>query len=279
MTPQLASEWLERNTGNRPLSRMMVVQLAGAIQRGEWLHTHQGIAFDTNGVLIDGQHRLAAVVRSGVTVRMQVTFDVPPATFSVVDTGRKRSARDILSLSGEENASYLASALRVHYLYSHNPNAVWVGTVSMVTNEQIIEFLQTHPEMRDSVALGRTLNKAFRILVPAAAVGYYLTKTRRPDIDQTTWIDGLESGAHLAEGDPRLMLRNVILRTSAGKSATKADGSRNQLHLYLKAWNAWVIGGQFRQLNIKAGEAMPAISTKKWNPNRPTGSVEQELLL
>jgi len=33
---------------------------AEAMRRGEWMVTHQGIAFDTQGVLVDGQHRLAA---------------------------------------------------------------------------------------------------------------------------------------------------------------------------------------------------------------------------
>ncbi|APA97277.1 hypothetical protein [Nocardia seriolae] len=262
ITPHLAAEWLERNTSNRPMSRMMVSQLAEAMRRGEWLHTHQGIAFDTNGALVDGQHRLAAVVKSGCTVRMQVSHGVEPSTFAVLDTGRKRSARDVLSLQGEENAAYLASALRVHHLYTTAPNSAWTGGSAQVTNEQIVEFLAAHPNMRASVELARTLNRAFRILVPAAAVGHYLTCAERPDIDQLDWIEGLETGANLAEHDPRLMLRNVILRLSAGKSAAKADGSRNQLHLYLKAWNAWVHGTQFRQLNIKAGESMPMVTTR-----------------
>ncbi|MTE14155.1 hypothetical protein [Nocardia aurantiaca] len=269
VTPQLAARWLERNTNNRPMSKLMVAQLADAMTRGEWLHTHQGIAFDTNGVLVDGQHRLAAVVKSGRTVRMQVTHGVEPKTFAVLDTGRKRSARDVLSLQGEENAAQLASALRVHHLYTTNPDSTWTGGQSQVTNEQIVEFLAAHPGMRASVELAKSLNKAFRILVPAAAVGHYLTCSTRPDIDQFAWLEGLETGANLTEHDPRLMLRNVILRLSAGKSTAKADGSRNQLHLYLKAWNAWVHGAEVRQLNIKAAESMPMVTVRPWNDTRP----------
>ncbi|MFJ4657949.1 hypothetical protein ACIP5Y_42340 [Nocardia sp. NPDC088792] len=269
VTPQLASEWLDRNTCNRPMSKMMVTQLAEAMKRGEWLHTHQGIAFDTNGVLVDGQHRLAAVVKSGCTVRMLVSHGVEPGTFAVLDTGRKRSARDVLSLQGEDNAAPLASALRVYHLYTTAPNSAWTGANSQVTNEQIVEFLASHPAMRASVELAKSLNRAFRILVPAAAVGHYLTCSARPDIDQHAWIEGLETGANLTEHDPRLMLRNIILRLAAGKSAAKADGSRNQLHLYLKAWNAWVVGTDFRQLNIKAGESMPTVTMRPWNDVRP----------
>ncbi|MEV0061090.1 hypothetical protein [Nocardia sp. NPDC050718] len=262
VTPQQAETWLAKNVSNRPISRGFVALLANAIARGEWQYTHQGIAFDVHGNLIDGQHRLAAIVKAGVPVRIQVSFDVDPAAFSVVDTGRKRNARDVLALRGEANSSYLASALRVHHLYTHSPNSVWSGASSMITNEQIVSFLEAHPDMRTSVELGRAFNKSFRILVPAAAVGHYLTTTQRRDIDQNEWVEGLITGANLEPFDPRLMLRNVMLRFGTRRSRVRADGSRNQLHLYLKAWNGWVHGAEFRQLNIKAGESMPTVTNR-----------------
>ncbi|HEY5050458.1 MAG TPA: hypothetical protein VII50_06125, partial [Acidothermaceae bacterium] len=64
ITPAKAAEWLEANTTNRPVSRTVVRSFAEAMKRGEWIVTHQGIAFDVSGVLIDGQHRLAAVVEA-----------------------------------------------------------------------------------------------------------------------------------------------------------------------------------------------------------------------
>jgi hypothetical protein len=49
ITPARAAELLEANTTNRPLSRAVVRSFAEAMRRGEWLVTHQGIAFDVNG--------------------------------------------------------------------------------------------------------------------------------------------------------------------------------------------------------------------------------------
>ncbi|MGW2238572.1 hypothetical protein ACWCWE_31920, partial [Streptomyces sp. NPDC001759] len=86
VSPQLAADWLTRNTSNRPLSKSTVQHLAGQIQRGEWQLTHQGIAFDEDDVLIDGQHRLAAIVKAGVTVPLTVTHGVPRTAFTVMDT-------------------------------------------------------------------------------------------------------------------------------------------------------------------------------------------------
>lgn len=63
------------------------------MRRGDWLVTHQGIAFDTRGVLVDGQHRLGAVVEADVTVKIAVFTDVEPDTFDVLDTREEAQRR------------------------------------------------------------------------------------------------------------------------------------------------------------------------------------------
>jgi hypothetical protein len=64
ISPDKAVEMLAANTANRPLARSTVQAFAEAMRRGDWLVTHQGIAFDTTGALVDGQHRLAAVIEA-----------------------------------------------------------------------------------------------------------------------------------------------------------------------------------------------------------------------
>src|SRR5438874_11918141 len=76
ITPKKALEYLEHNTANRPLSGRTVRDFAQAMRRGEWRVTHQGIAFDTSGALVDGQHRLAAIVEADVPVEVTVFSEV-----------------------------------------------------------------------------------------------------------------------------------------------------------------------------------------------------------
>ena len=64
--------------------------------------THQGIAFDVNGVLVDGQHRLAAVIEADVPVELTVFTEVGEGTFDVLDTGKRRTAADVLAIEGGE---------------------------------------------------------------------------------------------------------------------------------------------------------------------------------
>ena len=93
ITPALAESWLMSNTFNRTISASVVNKYANDMKSGNWHLNHQGIAFDNNNVLVDGQHRLTAVVKSGVTVDMLVTYG---ASRVGVDELRVRSAYDVI---------------------------------------------------------------------------------------------------------------------------------------------------------------------------------------
>lgn len=64
-----------KNDNNRNINYAKVKKMAKDMKEGHWDTTHQGIAIASDGTLVDGQHRLLAIVESGVTVRMNVTFN------------------------------------------------------------------------------------------------------------------------------------------------------------------------------------------------------------
>jgi hypothetical protein len=101
VTPLQASRWLDSNTCNRPLNHKHVERLAEDMRAGRWRLTHQGIAFDCEGLLLDGQHRLWAIVEADVPVKMRVFFNEPTESRLVLDCGKRRSNLDILMLGGE----------------------------------------------------------------------------------------------------------------------------------------------------------------------------------
>jgi hypothetical protein len=100
ITPKMAQEMLEYNTCNRPLSKNTVIKYAGMMKLGEWYLSHQSIAFteDEKGrlVLVDGQHRLAAVIQSGVPVKFSVIYHAIQTPY--IDTVRNRTFIDNLNI-------------------------------------------------------------------------------------------------------------------------------------------------------------------------------------
>lgn len=74
-----------------------VKKMAKDMREGHWDTTHQGIAIASDGTLVDGQHRLLAIVESGVTVRMNVTFNA--AKSQHIDSGDIRSMANRVQMS------------------------------------------------------------------------------------------------------------------------------------------------------------------------------------
>ena len=105
ITPQMAMLWLSKNAEeNRNVRETVVRRYAGEMVEGRWAVTHQGIAFDREGKLVDGQHRLRAVMLAAVPVRMLVFRNVPVGCSGPIDQGASRSPGDLL---GKKN-TYVA---------------------------------------------------------------------------------------------------------------------------------------------------------------------------
>ena len=75
LTPALAAEWLNSNTCNRPLSTLRASRYARDMKAGDWRFNGETISFTADGRLVDGQHRLTAVVESGVTIQQVVVHE------------------------------------------------------------------------------------------------------------------------------------------------------------------------------------------------------------
>jgi hypothetical protein len=101
ITPTQAGYWLSHcNPKNRPINKSHVQRLAHDMKSGRWKVTNQGIAFGPNGQLLDGQHRLSAVVLSGVPIEAYVFNNIEAESQLVLDQGAKRSTQHAITLQG-----------------------------------------------------------------------------------------------------------------------------------------------------------------------------------
>jgi len=262
ITPTKAAELLEANTTNRPVSRSVVRSFAEAMQRGEWIVTHQGIAFDVNGVLIDGQHRLAAIVEADVPVDLTVFTDVDDGTFDVLDTGKRRNAADVLAIEGEKSSTMLAAMVRTVWLFENRPDLNWSGGAAAVTNHQIVQTLEENPKLRDFLGRGEQIAAATGMIKSAAGAASYLVERANKRANLTDWYDGIIDGAGLQKNDPRLLFRRVMFamaRKQAGTVMRRRD-TREHVALYLKAFNAWATDEDIPHLRFNSREPMPAVA-------------------
>lgn len=94
VTPEFAMELLQRNVGNRALRVATVVKYALAMKAGEWILSPEPICIGVDGRLLNGQHRLHAVVRAQRPQQFMVVTNVDPEVFAVLDRGLVRSFQD-----------------------------------------------------------------------------------------------------------------------------------------------------------------------------------------
>lgn len=132
ITPEMAAEFLKHNiVTNRRKSTAIIQRYARVMKAGGWNLTHQGIAFDEYGNLIDGQHRLEAIIAANVPIKMMVTYNVEHAegeTFSI-DVGNRRTVSNIIQMSGIDDrvyhdmAGHVSSYMRMKGGYRMQPEA------------------------------------------------------------------------------------------------------------------------------------------------------------
>ena len=104
ITPALAGRWLENNR-NRNASKSTAYFYGDQMSHGQWHPTHQGVAFDREGLMRDGQHGMKGVVESGTTQEMLVTLNISDEAVMVVDIQNKRTEADALTMMGVEDVN------------------------------------------------------------------------------------------------------------------------------------------------------------------------------
>lgn len=157
VTPELASEWLKRNTRNRPIRKGRVDAMVRAMKSGKFEYNGDTVRFDVTGALLDGQHRLSAVVASGVTTTMLIVEGLPAAVQATIDQGITRTAGDALHFQGHRSWNELAAVSRLAMSVEYNAS----DRAYRPGNEEIVEYVQQHPEIHASVEFGSATNRRY----------------------------------------------------------------------------------------------------------------------
>lgn len=253
VTPETAREWLVRNTHNRKISQANVDKLTAAIRRGEWKLNGEAIKIASDGTILDGQHRLLAIVESETAIDTFVITGLPADTQETMDTGKQRSLADVLSLRGEKSCTQLASVLTaVLRAERYGLRAAFV-TGYVVTNAQATARLDAEPSFRDVVREVRSLGSLGLGARVAGTLYYRFSLIDASDAD--FFFSRLSTGEELERNSPILILRQTLLRLRA-----EMRGRRNDVYtaaITIKAWNKFRDGEEVGLLRFTPGGATP----------------------
>lgn len=251
VTPELASGWLSScNTRNRKIVDAHVDRLAKEMRAGRWQLTHQGIAFSNDHVLIDGQHRLWAVVISGVTVPMRVNFNEPPETLAVVDAVRPRTNDEIISLSGG------MGTVSQRELATLRAMIAGLGSYERMTAGQEAEILARHREAM-TFALDILPKSRFRGVATSVVRGVLARAFYSADHGKLRhFADVLQSGFGADESDQPAMLLFRFLVEIANRHAGRPE-CRERYAKTERALSAYLGGERLTRLYATTTELFP----------------------
>lgn len=249
--PELAERWLARNPNNRNLRKAVVEGYARDMLSANWVLNGETIKFDNAGRLIDGQHRLSAVVTADVTVPMIIVRGIDPDYMDTVDAGAKRTYADALKLQGEDNTTTLAAIARRAVMWSKGARTN-TGAIRP-TPREMNAFLDANPQIRSSAELAARLSS--RMLLPASVVGLCHWLFSPLDPDEADWfLSRVADGDGLPSDHPAAALRNRIVKMRVGGGRVNETDA---LALVIYAWNAHRAGEARTKLQMPKGGLTP----------------------
>jgi hypothetical protein len=148
VTPEVATTWLRLNKSNRPLRQGTIARLARLMELGQFKADHPDhITFDEQGNLINGQHRLHAVIRSQTTQHMRVMRHVPREMAHVIDIGLRRSVEDSVWIAEGDKTDRLGLRLLTRFAAGGFRNGR-----TLHTREELIAIYERYAEALSAVA-------------------------------------------------------------------------------------------------------------------------------
>jgi hypothetical protein len=230
--PTAAQMLLESMGINRRLDPHTVTRYCHDMSAGNWLFTGAPIKIDTNGQLRDGQHRLSAIIKTGISVPLLVVEGLSPDAFSADDQGRKRSPGEVLTLRGYQAGSTLAAAC--HMTWQFWKRAPGAASVSPSIAQRLI-VLARLPSLETSVLRTRKIDRVGpgSVFASLHCIAHLAGHGERAD----RFIDDVTSGAELSRRSPELALRERLLDEKKNMKRAMLN-NQQRMQLIVRGWNA-----------------------------------------
>jgi len=242
ITPDSARIMLESNKKNRSVNRANLNYIISEINRGNFHLTGESIKIAQNGMLLDGQHRLHAVIESKKPTMMLVVRGLSNDAFKYIDTGRKRQASDILAIEGVANsaaisamAKFIINFKRGNYASVSNSKVDISSNRTPITNADVSNFVSTNKEsIEDSYLYGH--NKYNKLIKKVTLSGFHFIIKQSNEELADDFCHKVSTGEGIEHSSPIYLLRQKMLQDIR---ANKKMRSLEKLAILCKAWNLY----------------------------------------
>ncbi len=240
ITPEKAKAYLANNTTNRNINKMNLAFLKSEILSGNYQMNGQSIVISSSGKLLDGQHRLTAIIETQLPIDSIVLHDVEEDTFVTMDTGKPRSGSDALDIHGVQNSKHIASAIRkIVQRFSHS-HAYLNNVRYKISNPEFIKYYDNHAvELNDLFEMTHAWAlQGNKVLSESDAMAFiFLLRTEGDEI--YNFIEELLTGREINKNsNAAQVLRQKLIRNSFSGHRTLDTEKRDLvIHTFRKYKN------------------------------------------
>ena len=241
VTPTIAEEILKyQNDRNRKLNEVKVKKYIADMLAGNWRGDNgESIKFDTKHKLIDGQHRLMALCRAGISLDMEFRTGLDPDTRVTIDTGKPRSGGDVLAMtfdfSGEDSHA-VSRALSLLSQYDAGESLCLGGRNSLTTTSVQEQYLDRSTEVDAALEFTKTElpKKRERVLSHSDHIFLSIIFREAGGVTGETFLLQVLGGAFIIPGSNEQLLRSYLVARALAK---KKPPVHIALHTIIRAWN------------------------------------------
>jgi hypothetical protein len=210
VTPAQAQDWLDKMPTQRRLRQNKVDQLIRLINEGRWQVLPHGIVIDKNGRLIDGQHRLTALVTTEKALPMRVTFNAEPSMFLQIDSSSTpKGIEDALKHEGVSSFTSMLLGTSIRMLFRIGRGLSPFQNIAMPSNEEAIEIFRANPRLVEAAEMCQSV----KVAPSMSLLTFYVHEALKINDERTgLFCSQLASGLHMKPGDPALLLRNTWIK-------------------------------------------------------------------
>lgn len=253
LSPGEAKEILRGNENNRHLNKHLINKYLRLMNMGRWVLNGETIKLGQESgelVLLDGQHRLNSIALADKPVSVSLAIGLSPSHFKTIDTGRARSAGDILKMAGYKNVHVLSAAIRWMLTYQRDEHLNWT---SELCPEDILDGLKQWPKMQELVTHAERL----RFVIQPSISLFFMYITRHIDADLSfDFFNKLEHGEGMDDKSSILMFRTIM---SKYRAQQLLFDKRYAIAYLINAWNSYYTDIPVRSIRWRSGQPFPEI--------------------
>lgn len=252
--PDLAEIILaEFNNENRPFSEINIKALTKEMVGGKWYFNGESMTFNNEGNMSDGQHRLKAIIRSGMTFPFFVVCGINRNAFPTINNGRTRTGSDVLGIGGVPSTTHSSSICKFIYGFKNEKYSANRNSNRTLSNTEVLDYYNSLPKVHESVNFGINYAKKANGLLTSTLVGgfHYLLSEVDPAKAEDFMIK-VCTGVDLSSDSPITLLRNKLIRSSSNNKAEATYRLTNEMLIknLLVCWDKYLANVKLKVLKV-----------------------------